>query len=236
MGIIKKIKEKFAKKDPVYTPDEIAKLCIGYLDEVKLLAHAVDVSKPEDKAYFASRTTRYIENYAELEREIERSKEKAEKDVEDFVENGDDILAHESQEYYDDLYADWKSGPVLIQMAESRLKAAYTALCQLRDFFNEKSQTYEISLVEKIAKDSSTPDSLQKQAKAYARDEVAAMEVNNPFALSPSVLSTIGKAASILTMGQGLAEVDAIKTTTGAALYHLSNQIDKHNEEEKQPE
>ena len=79
MGILENIRKKFAKnKRKVYSADEISKLCIGYSDEVKLLSHAVDVSKPEDKAYFASRTERFINNYAELKKEIAISKEVAE--------------------------------------------------------------------------------------------------------------------------------------------------------------
>ncbi|MBE5756133.1 MAG: hypothetical protein E7341_05635 [Clostridiales bacterium] len=237
MGIIQSIKNKLGgkSKKKVYTAEEISKLCIGYADEVKLLSHAVDVSKPEDKAYFASRTTRFIDNYAELKKEIAISKEIAEKEVEDFVENGDDILAHHSQEYYDDVYADWKSAPILIQIAETRLDASYTALCNLKEYFEGKSQTYETTLVENIAKDNSTPESLQREAKTIAADEVAAMEAYNPFQLSSGLLSAIGKAASIVTMGMGIAENNAAKTVAGAALYHLNDQVGKE-EDQQQPE
>ena len=60
------------------------------------------------------------------------------------------------------------------------------------------------------------------------------MEVNNPFKLSPHTLSIIGKAASIFTMGMGIAENNPAKTVTGAALYHLNDQVDKNNNE-RQP-
>ena len=236
MGILENIRKKFAKnKRKVYSADEISKLCIGYSDEVKLLSHAVDVSKPEDKAYFASRTERFINNYAELKKEIAISKEVAEEAVKDFVDTGDDILAHESQEYYDDLNADWKADPILIQLAESRLDASYAALCALKEYFEEKSQDYNKELIERISKDTATPENLKTQAKSIAKDEVAAMDVYNPFQLSSGVLSAIGKAASILTMGMGIAENNPSKTITGAALYHINNQVEKQNEE-RQPE
>ena len=235
MGILDNIRKKFSKnKKRIYSPEEITALCFDYENEIKLLSHAVDVTKAEDKAYFASRTKKFIDNYVNIKKDIELSREKAEKDVEDFVENGDDILAHESQDYYDDLYAEWKAGPILLQIAESRLDASYTAFCDLRDYFEGKSQTYETALVEKIAKDSATPEFLQQQAKAIAKDEVAAMEPYNPFALNPNILSMIGKAASIFTLGMGIAENDVTKTITGAALYHLNNEFGK-DDQERQP-
>ena len=236
MGIIKKIKEKFSKnKIQVMSATDLSKVCLGYEEEVELLSHAVSTSKPEDKAYFASRTEKYIKNYEQLEKEIELSREKANEDVEDFLETGDDILAHHSQEYYDDLLAEWRADVVLINMAESRLKASYTALCELRDFFNEKSPEYDAELVTKIASQKISPDELKRQAKRYAADEVAAIEPNNPFKLDSGLLAKIAKAASIVTMGVGLAETDVVKTATGAALYHLSDNAEKQAAE-REPE
>ena len=234
MGIFGNFKKKFGKKPKVYTPDEIAGLCIDYVNEVKLLSHAVDVTKPEDRAFFASRTEKFIENYVNIKKDIERSREFAEKNVQDFIDNGDDILAHESQESYDSAYAEWKAEPILLQIAESKLDASYTALCALKDYFEGKSQNYEPTLVEKISKDTATVETMQNQALAIATDEVAAMDPYNPFALSPNILSIIGKAASIFTMGMGIAENNPSKTITGAALYHLNNQADKHDDE-RQP-
>jgi hypothetical protein len=167
MGILQSIKEKFSKKPKVkiLTDKEVASLCLDYCNEVKLLSHAVDVSKPEDRAYFSERADKYIQSFSKVLEDVELAKSCAEADVVDFVDTGDDILAHNSQDYYDDMLADWKSAPILIQMSESKLLAAYTALCQLKDLFDQKTQDYDKELVEKVAKDDSTVEQMQRKAK-----------------------------------------------------------------------
>ena len=238
MGILQSIKNKLSKKSKkkILTAEEVAKICVAYEEEVKLLSHAVEVTKPEDKAYFASRAQKLTENFPRLEEEIKLAKEKADKDVEDFLETGDDILAHYSQEYYDDLLADWRAESVMISMAYGRLQAANNALSGLQAFFEGKTNDYNIDLVTKIAAaDSKTVETLLRNSKRYAADEVAALDKSGS-GLDSGVLSTIGKAASIATMGMGIANGDAAQTVTGAALYHLNNQTEKNDGEGPQPE
>lgn len=224
MGIFKSIKEKFSKKPKieVLTDKGVAGLSLNYCNEVKLLSHAVDVSKAEDRAYFSQRADKYIKSFPKVLEDVELAKIYAEADVVDFVDTGDDILAHNTQDYYDDMLADWKSAPILIQISESKLLAAYTALCQLKDLFDQKTQDYDKELVEKVAKDDSTVAQMQRKAKMLARGEVAAMDSYNPFSFSKETLSSIGKAASIATMGIGIATVNPALTATGAAAYHMN--------------
>lgn len=237
MGIIQSIKNKFSKKPKrkILSANEVAGICLDFEEEVKLLSHSVEVTKPEDKAYFASRAQRLTGIFPKLEEEIALAKEKADAAVEDFLETGDDILAHHSQEYYDDLLADWRADSVMISMAYDRLQAANTALSGLQAYFEGKENSYDAELVGKILNNNKDGlDSLQKNAKQYAANEVASMPTND-FHFGSGLLSSIGKAASIATMGMGIANRDASQTITGAALYQLNKQAEQNNEE-RQPE
>lgn len=232
MGLVQTIKNKFGKKRKISTADEIIRLCLKFSDEAVLLYHATDVSKPEDREYFSARATKYIDYFKTVQEEIKLAKEKADEDVEFFVENGDDILAHESQEYYDDLLAEHMADPIAIKMAEKRLQASVTALIQLKEYFDGRIETYDTELVEGIVNGDITPDELRQEAKLCAQREVSEMEVCNPFKLSPKVLTAIGKVSAVITMGQGVSENDALKTATGVALYHINNNLEKRHEED----